>query len=167
MGNSEFETFFKDNYIKACSLAFSLVRDEEASRDIVSDAFEQMLAVYKTDGTQKCNAGYLFTTIRNRCLNHARKQHAVDKYYQAMIHANANHPWDTATMQEWVDKVEAIMEAMDDLTPKTRQVMMACFIERKKYSETAEDMGISKSTVKKHVMQGLAYLRGRFKEEPT
>lgn len=41
--NDDFEAFFRANYSKAYFLALSLLHDEEASRDVVSDAFEQMI----------------------------------------------------------------------------------------------------------------------------
>ena len=36
----EFEGFFKENYSKIYCYAHSLVRDDEAARDIVADSFE-------------------------------------------------------------------------------------------------------------------------------
>ena len=43
--NDDFEAFFRANYSKAYFLALSLLHDEEASRDVVSDAFEMLARV--------------------------------------------------------------------------------------------------------------------------
>ena len=40
MDRQSFEKLFKDNYSKAYYLALRILHDDEASKDIVSDAFE-------------------------------------------------------------------------------------------------------------------------------
>lgn len=77
----DFEAFFRANYSKAYFLALSLLHDEEASRDVVSDAFEQMISIGETDeGNNKCNASYLLTMVRNKSLNHMRRQQSFSRY---------------------------------------------------------------------------------------
>lgn len=158
--NCDFGSFFRANYSKAYFLAYSLLGDEEASRDVVSDSFEQLIVI--DDAATKCNPSYLFMTVRNRSLNYLRKQHTFNKYVQAMLHTHAASTDNDVSRLEWLDLVEDIMQSIDELTPKTQEIMKACFVERKKYSEAAEAMGISKSAVKKHIMQGLSYLRKKF-----
>ena len=163
MDNDAIETFFRQHYAQAYGLAFSLLHDEEASRDVVADAFEQMMNLNHNDTEQKLTPCYLFTAVKNRSLNQLRRQQAENRYAQAVI-----RQYDTASFAddkvtaEWLERVERIMDALDELTPKTRQAMTACFVERKKYSEAAREMGISKNTVKKHIINGLRFLRMRF-----
>ena len=59
----------------------------------------------------------------------------------------------------------SIMEAVNLLTPRTQQVLKACYVERKKYKEVAEELNISKSAVKKHIMNALKTLREKFRND--
>ncbi|MDY4645071.1 RNA polymerase sigma factor, partial [Prevotella sp.] len=48
-------------------------------------------------------------------------------------------------------------------TPRTRQILKLCYVERKKYREVAVELQISESAVKKHIMQALSYMRQKFR----
>lgn len=48
---------------------------------------------------------------------------------------------------------------MEHLTPRTRQVLEAHYLQGKKYSEVAAELGISESAVKKHIVQALRMFR--------
>lgn len=43
MDKASFEQLFRDNYGKAYYLALRILHDDEASKDVVSDAFELVL----------------------------------------------------------------------------------------------------------------------------
>lgn len=43
MDKASFEQLFRDNYVKAYYLALRILHDDEASKDVVSDAFELVL----------------------------------------------------------------------------------------------------------------------------
>lgn len=60
----EFEAFFKAHYTNALCLAISIVHDEDAGRDIVSEAFEYLLTHPKSLSESELN-NYLFVIVRN------------------------------------------------------------------------------------------------------
>lgn len=160
-----FEQFFRGNYSNAYYLALRLLHDEEASRDVVSDAFEQMLIAKQTTGEEKCTQNYLMIMVKNKCLNHIRKQHTHDKYAKTLLTLQEPDDTEDLAKREHDLLIDDIIQSIDELTPKTQMVLKACFVERKKYSEAADEMGISKSAVKKHIMNGLSHLRKKFKRE--
>jgi len=45
------------------------------------------------------------------------------------------------------------------LKPPTSDILRACYVEEKKYKQVAEEMGISVSTVKKHIIKALKIVR--------
>lgn len=55
------------------------------------------------------------------------------------------------------------MDTLEELTPRTQQIVRLCYVERKKYREVAMELGISESAVKKHIMQALSYMRQKFR----
>ena len=157
-----YETFFRQNYNDAYQLAFALLRDEEACKDVVSDAFELLLRLYNSGKTERFTVSYLMTTVKNKAIDEIRKRHSRDRYTYYILHHHDTDTVNDLIMQERKKQVDEIMVALDRLTPKTLRVMKACFVERKKYREVAEELGISKSTVKKHVMDALRRLRDQF-----
>ena len=152
----EFEGFFKENYSKIYCYAHSLVRDDEAARDIVADSFEYLFT-HNPHLSKSEASNYLFAIVRNRCADFFRKQ-AVHQRYSEYI----TYTTDKAMSAEWSDhdeKVEAIRRMMGSLTPRTREILEAHYLQGKKYSEVASKLGISESAVKKHIMQALRMFR--------
>lgn len=152
----EFERFFKDNYSKMYYLAFSLVHDDEAARDVVSDSFECLFSRHAhLEGSEACN--YLSIVVRNRCSDFFRKQSVHQKYSDYMTYVS-----DKVEMADWLehdDKVERVRKLMGQLTPRTREILEAHYLQGKKYNEVAVALGISDSAVKKHIMQALKFFR--------
>ncbi len=71
-------------------------------------------------------------------------------------------------MADWLehdDKVEMIRRLMEHLTPRTRDVLERHYLQGKKYSEVAMELGISESAVKKHIMQALKLFREKMNKE--
>ena len=157
MQATEFEGFFKENYSKIYYLALSLLHDEEAARDIVSDSFEYLFThnsqLQKNDA---CN--YLFVSVRHRCADYYRKQ-AVHQRYSNYIAYTSERVEDSMGFLEHEEQVGQILKLMKYLSPRTRAIMEAHYLNGKKYSEVAEEFGISESAVKKHVMQALKFFR--------
>ena len=157
MQATEFEGFFKENYSKIYYLALSLLHDEEAARDIVSDSFEYLFThnsqLQKNDA---CN--YLFVSVRHRCADYYRKQ-AVHQRYSNYIAYTSERVEDSMGFLEHEEQVGQILKLMKYLSPRTRDIMEAHYLNGKKYSEVAEEFGISESAVKKHVMQALKFFR--------
>ena len=117
---------------------------------------------YNSGKTERFTVSYLMTTVKNKAIDEIRKRHSRDRYAYYILHHHDTDTVNDLIMQERKKQVDEIMDALDRLTPKTLRVMKACFVERKKYREVAEELGISKSTVKKHVMDALRRLRDQF-----
>lgn len=158
MDVTAFEKFFKENYTKAYFLALRLLHDEEASKDVVSDAFE-LVWNHNKNGKVKDVVPYLFHTVRNVSLDVLRKQAVRSRYTALARKMEETYETDTDNREQ---SIADIMAAISELTPRTQQIIKACYVERKKYREVAAELNISQSAVKKHVMQALKYLRQKF-----
>ncbi len=160
MDNEGFETFFKKNYDKAFYLAYRITHDDKTSQDIVSDAFE---LVWKTAHTRNVSnaPSYLFTTVRHLCTDYLRKKTVRDHYARMQLLTAETSSTTTDDLHE--ERIERLMTALGKLSPRTRYVITACFLEHKKYKEVGEALGISVSAVKKHVVKGMRLLRARLK----
>lgn len=157
-----FERFFKENYSKIYYLALSLVHDDEVARDIVADSFEYLFSHHaELQEAEACN--YLFVIVRNRCSDFFRKQAVHQRYFDYVSYTAEKV--EGADWLEHDDKVETIRRLLEHLTPRTREVLEAHYLQGKKYSEVAAELEISKSAVKKHVMQALKLFREKLNKD--
>ena len=162
MDRKSFETLFREKYSQAYFLAQRILHDDDASKDVVADAFE---LVWRRTQQEKIDniSAYLMMSVRNVCLDYIRKQNVKNHYVLASAQSiepftqNPDH-WDVRE-----EKIQAIMLSLDELTPRTRQILKLCYVERKKYREVAVELQISESAVKKHIMQALSYMRQKFR----
>ncbi len=157
MDEATFESFFKQHYDKAFLLALHITRDGEASRDVVSDAFELTWTHVQTGKVDNPKA-YLFTSVRNRSADFLRRKLVRDRYSQLVQLTSNLHVADNDLHER---RIQRVMEAVEHLSPRTQEVVQAVCVERMKYKEAAERFGISDNAVKKHVVKALKYLRAQ------
>lgn len=162
MDKSSFEQLFRDNYGKAYYLALRILHDDEASKDVVADAFELVWRRLQDSDVDKLSS-YLLTAVKNVCLDYIRKQNIRNRYVQASVLAVGKLSFNPDEVDLHEEKIQSIMRSLDELTPRTQQIVTMCYVQRKKYREVAEELGISESAVKKHIMQALSYMRQKFK----
>lgn len=162
MDKASFEQLFRDNYGKAYYLALRILHDDEASKDVVADAFELVWRRLQDSDVDKLSS-YLLTAVKNVCLDYIRKQNIRNRYVQASVQAVGKLSFNPEEVDLHEEKIQTIMRSLDELTPRTQQIVMMCYVQRKKYREVAEELGISESAVKKHIMQALSYMRQKFK----
>lgn len=162
MDRQSFEKLFKDNYSKAYYLALRILHDDEASKDVVADAFELVWRRLQDSDVDKLSS-YLLTAVKNVCLDYIRKQNIRNRYVQASVQAVGKLSFNPEEVDLHEEKIQTIMRSLDELTPRTQQIVTMCYVQRKKYREVAEELGISESAVKKHIMQALSYMRQKFK----
>ena len=128
----------------------------EASKDIVSDAFEY---VWSNIDIIECDTAksYLFTYVKNKAIDYLRSQSIHEKCL--MIYGEFAVKYTEQEYAELDERMLAIRSAMDKLTPHTRHILEECFIQRKQYKEVAEELNISVSAVRKHIVKSLKIIR--------
>lgn len=162
---TDFEKFYLDNYDKLYYFACQMVSDKEVCRDIVSDAFEYAWTEFNNPEVKNWKK-YIFTFIRNKCVDHLRKQTVQKKYadfYQRLYEGGEEE-----NDYESIDsRITVMRHIIAGFTPQTRQVFLLCYIKNKKYVEAAEELEISTNAVKKHIMKALKLLREKLSEKET
>lgn len=156
-----FGRIFKAQYPRLYYYALQLLKDAEASRDIVSDTFARVWADFGSCAPETLPA-FLMRAVRNRCLDHLRHNavHAqyADYYLHAVDECYAND-------EENRERQRQVEEMLDLLPDTTRHVLEECYLNHKKYREVAEEMDICQETVKRHVMRALKLLREHYKKK--
>ena len=103
---------------------------------------------------------YLYTAVRNKCVDHLRhnliKAEYADYYLKAV---DACYQDDEA---EAAEKERCVEEMLARLPAQTSHILKECYLNRKKYKEVADELGVCNDTVKRHIMRALKYLRGLY-----
>ena len=173
------EQLFRQHYLRMYQLARVLLKDDAASKDVVSEVFADVLdgkpqlgldneTTASDSPLPSANAGsYLLVCVRQTCLILLSRQKMNDRV-QHLLKADASPsiaPLEAtiAEIDKETEKYEAILAYMDtELTPQTRKVLDLRFRQKLKYREIATELGISEVAVYKHLAQGIRKLKQKF-----
>ena len=158
MTDEEFDTLFRQSYPKLYRLAFSMLNDQEDSRDVVSGVFADLLD--KTHLPAPTGEGYLMTMVHNRALNLLKHRRVENEVRADMLHAVQSDTPPCLADDDRLVEVRTFIETQ--LTPQTRRVLTLCFDEKKTYQQAASELGVSVQAINKHISQALRKLRERF-----
>ena len=150
------EKLFKQHYRQMYRLATMLLHDDAESKDVVHDIFAHLLR-NSQDLREDTAESYLLTSVRNRCLNVIRSrqiQERVEHLYLLDLDT-------TITPTERLDEeLKALYKSIDQLEPPVcRDIIMQHFCDGVTFKEIAIRLGVSETTVYKHLRRALNQLR--------
>ena len=155
-----FEYLYQHSRNRLYVLALSILRDEDAARDLIQDLFIDLwyFRIFETV-TISLNA-YLFQSVRNRAYNYKDKIRTRDKLKQKYVlqEAETYYPLEN----EELGKI--IQGAIDRLPKMAGRVFRMQYIDKLTHVEIAEKLGISKYTVSGHMDRALKKLRAELKK---
>lgn len=153
IGESDFDSLFRSYYAKLFCFARRMVSDEEECHDIVTAVFEEAWKHF--DAIDPATAPtYLYSSVRNRCINHLHHEGRRMEYIE-FCRATTDVFTTADTLAEEEARRAVVEQVLEAIGPPTREILVACYIDGMKYREAAEAMGISLSTVKKHMVKAL------------
>ena len=155
-----FDAIFRTWYAPLVRAAEGVVRQRAVAEELVQDV---MLELWRrrtqlaSDGTAQA---YLFRSTRNRALNHLRHQQVAQR---GAVHAATPAARDASAPAELVagEIDEAVKRALDDLTPRCREVFELSRTHGLKYAEIAETLGVTVKAVEAQMGKALRTMRER------
>ena len=165
------ETRFEDIYLSYFSkmkyFAKEYVISEEDAENIVQDVFVELWENKEMLNMHMNLIAYLFTTIKNKCLNHLRHKLVVQETasklqeeYTISLRMNLDslEAFDNNLFSDQ-DIEKIIYRALDTLSEKCRTIFIMSKIEGKKQKEIAQELNISINTIE--TQMGIAYKKLR------
>ena len=158
-----FEQLFKTHYVALCHFANQLVQDMDSARDIAQKVFIKLWENRETIDPQRSVQSYLYTSVRNRCLNHIRdrKKYRSQVLDLEIMDIEITFEEDKTGLEDLEKK---IAEALSALPEKCRQVFEMSRFQELKYKDIAAQLDISEKTVEAHMSRALKTLREELKE---
>lgn len=155
-------------YWKFHSAIFSnvlkLTRDSLIAEDIVQEVFISLWEKrYQIDPGQEI-AGWLFVVSYNKSVSHLKR-----KLKESLAHSIMQQPFEVA-IDEGHDlayaQVNLLAKAIEQLSPQKRRVFELCKLQQKTYMEAAEELKLSKHTVKEYLQNAVISIKEYIKQHP-
>ena len=162
-----FEDVYLSYFSKMKYFAKEYVISEEDAENIVQDVFVELWENKKMLNMHMNLIAYLFTTIKNKCLNHLRHKLVVQETasklqeeYTISLRMNLDslEAFDNNLFSDQ-DIEKIISRALDTLSEKCRTIFIMSKIEGKKQKEIAQELNISINTIE--TQMGIAYKKLR------
>ena len=150
-GNRQvYRTFFYKNYEGLVIYANSYLFDKQASEDIVQEVFIFLWEKASKISIDSSLKSYIYSMVRNRCLNYLKSLKITDKFNILEFNINliTEHIYDSDSNEDKNKVYDQILKIVEMLPDKMQKIVKLKFLHNYKYSEIAEEMGISINTVK-------------------
>ncbi|HEX5171116.1 MAG TPA: RNA polymerase sigma-70 factor [Cyclobacteriaceae bacterium] len=158
-----FAELFKRYWKKMHSIVFSRVRSVEATNEIVQGLFISLWKKRKTlliDHLQS----YLYTSVKNRILNHLESQMTQRKhweYYRKFIPEAENTTERDVALNEAMEVIENEVELLPE---KSKTIFRLNRLEGQSVSEIANSLNLSEKAIQYHITKSLKTLRLHLKD---
>lgn len=164
MSVPDLEKLFNDHFNCAVYMAQKIVLSKQVAEDIVQNVFIKLLDIDTKD--IKFPARFLYTCVRNAALDYSRS-HAhsmqVMNNFQTMMKTESTDDGELDCLlpeqAENLIRVRRLFSAVEQLPPRTREVVKHVYFDNRSYQQTADLLGVSLATVKSHMYQSFRMLR--------
>lgn len=154
-----FDYLFELYYKPLTHFAFVFLKETQASEDVVQESFIKLWEKRETIGSLSAIKPYLYTSVRNRCIDLLRRQVHQEAY---VIHINKLPRENAPDVTEKIITSEAMHQiyiALQKLPSKYKQVLNMLYVEGKEVKEIATEHDLPLSTVKSQKQRALELLR--------
>ena len=158
-----FELLFENYFVVLSRFAYGYIKDQDASQEIVQDVFINLWNKRDAIDPEKQVKSYLYTSVKNRCLNYIRDHKKFRSFYLDVELELEIPDTDPDLFSENETKIK-IQNALAKLPERCRQVFEMSRFEEMKYKDIAAQLGISIKTVEVQVSKALKILRDELKE---
>ncbi|WP_157962886.1 RNA polymerase sigma-70 factor [Chitinophaga deserti] len=153
-----FEEQFRQHYLLLCTVAYYIVEDNDAARDIVQDFF---LYCWNKRNDISINYGfksYAVRAVKNASLTYIQKSGKVKLDEMKVIERLSEYFPETEDDEEDL-RHDALWAAVSRLPEQRRKIFLLSSQDGLRYKDIAGQLGISINTVKTQIKLALQYLR--------
>lgn len=160
-----FEEIYRRYYPKLRGYVLKFVKVPHHAEDIVQDAFLKIWEIRNSINPEKFFSGYLFTITRNLVFKFLKfASNYTDVLDEVLISVFPGNV-ENENLLEWKELGEEIQQAIQNLSPKRREVFLLCKEEDMSYEDVSKMLGISRNTIKEHMVLAMksikSYLKSR------
>lgn len=157
---ASFETVYNCNKEKLFQYTLQYLKNPELAYDVVQDTFIRLWESRSQMVNFENVRGFLYLTAKNNAINYLRRA-SIDLKAKGKILEGYTFPEESEVEYYVIDREyeKYITEILNKLPEQTKLVFKKCRFEDMSYDEVADELGISRNTVKKHMMRALKTFR--------
>ena len=160
-----FNTLYWEYHAAVYANALKLIKDPVIAEDIVQETFVTVWGKRHTIDPDQDFAGWLFVISYHKTIDQLkRKLKEVLAHKKISISIEDHSIYVNADVKE--EQLAAIEKAMDQLSPQKRKVFELCKVQGRTYKKAAEELHISKYTVKEYLSEALVSIKKYIGEHP-
>lgn len=131
--------------------AMKYLKSRDFAEDIFQDTFTIVWQSRKFINLDSSFSAYLYTIMRNRILNMLRDLEYQEQLKDILLSqaVDANDSTEERTFSK--DFMEQMVQAMEKLTPRQREIFEMSRTQELSHKEIAQTLGISVNTVQEHI----------------
>ncbi len=159
-GNEEaFEKLYAQYKPVLCKFIQTFINDSALTDDIVQEVFVAVWLNRNNIDPDQSFSSYLMTSARNKIYDFfketAKNRQMIEQRW--LNFSEAGNDTEEALVSLELD--ELVDSALKQLSSRKRDIFELAKLKGKSHSEIAEQLGISKNTVKNHMVDSLKYLK--------
>ncbi len=160
-----FNEIYDRYYPKLRGYVMKFVKVSQFAEDIVQDAFLKVWEIRDTIDPEKYFSGYLFTITRNLVFKFLKAAANNNDVLDEILISTVPTDPEAGNLVEWKELSLEIQQAIQMLPPKRREVFLLCKEDQMSYDEVSAKLGISRNTIKEHMVLAMKsikeYLKSR------
>lgn len=142
-----------------------ITRDAEVARDILQEVYSKLWERRCEINEHQSVSGWLFVLSYNQSISYLRKTLRESVALNKIETSSAvNDDLDNLNLLE--SQYQLLQLAIEKLSPQKRKVFTLCKIEGKSYEQAAQELNISKHTVKEYLSLSLISIREYVNNHP-
>ena len=139
--------------------AMRFLKSREYAEDVFQDAFTVVWQSRRFINPDASFSSYLYTIMRNRILNQLRNAANEEKLKESILSQALDYTEDTKRKVMLNDLKSLISHALQQLTPRQREIFEMSREAQLSHKEIADKLGISVNTVQEHISTSLKLIR--------
>lgn len=139
-----------------------IVHCEETAADLVQESYLILSTTAHKEAIPHPR-GFLYRVAINLAINHLRRSKVAETHLNYLA-VDDNQAPSTEHIAHHRQRLERIIQIVDELPPRGRDVFILHKVHGMTHKEIAEELGITVSGVEKHIAKGLSQCRQKFLE---
>lgn len=145
-----------------------IVSSPEDAQDVIQEAYLKVFVTLRRTGVDgHTPVALLYRTARNLAISRLRHMKVITRSATAVAVVEELRT-DRVTVEQAAsasEQLDRVLLVVNGLPPKCRDVFVLRWIHSFSQSRIAEQLGISESTVEKHLAKGLKFCRSEFERK--